>query len=219
MSISPPPPSDQPQSADRSRGGRPRSDAKREAILGAARRLFLDHPFDRVSMDALAQAAGVSKVTIYAHFTSKEDVFVAALSSGTDIVFGGAAQPAATAAELEATLAAFGAEFVLMITTPDVHALHTVMMTEGRRHPALPQRFYETVVRRCTDELGAALADATARGLIACPDPMLAAMQFIALSQGEFFYRLQLGAPPPQEAEVRAYAAAAAALFLRGYRA
>src|SRR5580704_18310829 len=47
----------------------------REAIGAAAGRLFLERGFASVSMDELAEAAGVARRTLYNQFTSKEDIF------------------------------------------------------------------------------------------------------------------------------------------------
>ena len=46
--------------------------AKRQAILDAAKSLFLTHGYANTSMDAVATLAGVSKLTVYSHFTDKE---------------------------------------------------------------------------------------------------------------------------------------------------
>ena len=64
MSAMPAPP--------RSTLGRPKDPAKRAAILASAKQLFAEHGFDGVSMDQIAQAAGVSKLTVYSHFGDKE---------------------------------------------------------------------------------------------------------------------------------------------------
>ena len=45
------------------------------AILAAAARLFMARGYATVSMDAVAKEAGVSKATLYAHFTGKEALF------------------------------------------------------------------------------------------------------------------------------------------------
>ena len=61
--------------------GRPKDPAKREAILDAAKRLFILHGYEGSSMDAIAAEAGVSKLTLYSHFASKENLFAAAVAS------------------------------------------------------------------------------------------------------------------------------------------
>jgi len=48
----------------------------RERILAAARELFYRHGFRAVGVDAIAEAAGTNKMTLYRHFASK-DVLVA----------------------------------------------------------------------------------------------------------------------------------------------
>src|SRR6202043_1322707 len=47
----------------------------REAIVAAAERLFLKRGFGAVSMDELAEAAGVARRTLYNQFSSKEEIF------------------------------------------------------------------------------------------------------------------------------------------------
>lgn len=199
--------------------GRPKDDVKRTAIVEAARRLFMGQPFDRVSVDAIAADAGVSKVTVYSHFPGgKEEVFVAAISAGCAALFEGAFVAIDSGGDLEAALAQLGEDFVNMITSDDVAALHAVMLGEGGRHPALPRLFYENAVRRMTLELAERLKGESARGVIDCPDPEMAAEQFLAMVQGQIVYRIELGVGPTPEAERRRYAKACAALFMRGHR-
>jgi AcrR family transcriptional regulator len=49
--------------------------ATRQAIADAARRLFLQQGFDRVSVKTIADAADVSLTTLFKHFPSKEALF------------------------------------------------------------------------------------------------------------------------------------------------
>ncbi len=58
--------------------GNPRADTK-SRILSAAYRLIYREGFARVSVDAIAAAAGVTKRTIYYHFQSKDDLAAAVL--------------------------------------------------------------------------------------------------------------------------------------------
>src|SRR5579863_5516439 len=55
-----------------------RREASREAILGAAQRLFAEHGFAAVTVDQIAGAAGLAKGAVYHHFPSKEAIFEAA---------------------------------------------------------------------------------------------------------------------------------------------
>src|ERR1044072_6795608 len=55
-----------------------RADLKRRAIGAAARDVFLARGFE-AGIDVIAQRADVSKVTIYNHFGSKDEVFQAVI--------------------------------------------------------------------------------------------------------------------------------------------
>lgn len=52
-----------------------------DAILASARRLFVSRGFEAVSIDDIAESAGIAKGGIYHHFRSKRDVFEATLDA------------------------------------------------------------------------------------------------------------------------------------------
>jgi AcrR family transcriptional regulator len=58
-----------------------RADATRDKILDAANRLFYGKGIRAVSVDAVAEKAGVTKKTLYYHFRSKDDLVEAYLAS------------------------------------------------------------------------------------------------------------------------------------------
>jgi AcrR family transcriptional regulator len=60
-------------------GGRPRP---RDRIVLTARDLFHRHGIKSVGVDAIAEAAGTNKMTLYRHFGSKDDLIVACLREG-----------------------------------------------------------------------------------------------------------------------------------------
>jgi TetR/AcrR family transcriptional repressor of mexJK operon len=199
--------------------GRPKDDAKRVAIVQAAKRLFLAQPYDRVSVEAIAEAAGVSKVTVYSHFSGgKEDVFVAAIGGSCEIVFDQTLLQIDVTGDFEAALRQLGADFVRMITNAEIAGLHQVILAEGARDPRLPQLFYDQVVKRSTMQLADRLAKEAAKGVIDCPDPVEAAEQFLALVQGEFVYRFNLGLGRGDPDAMERYCASSVRLFLRGLR-
>jgi AcrR family transcriptional regulator len=59
---------------------------KRERILAAALRLFANQTYQAVTMDRVAEAAGVAKGTLYLYFPSKEALYLGILSDGLETV-------------------------------------------------------------------------------------------------------------------------------------
>jgi AcrR family transcriptional regulator len=58
----------------------------RERILAAARDLFYRHGVRAVGVDAIAEAAGTNKMTLYRHFASKDLLIAACLTEVTEAV-------------------------------------------------------------------------------------------------------------------------------------
>ena len=49
--------------------------ATRQSISDTATRLFMEHGFDQVTVDQIASAADVGRMTVFNHFPRKEDMF------------------------------------------------------------------------------------------------------------------------------------------------
>jgi AcrR family transcriptional regulator len=60
--------------------------ATREAISDAATRLFIERGFDQVTVDEIAAAAGVGRMTVFNHFVRKEDMFFDRDEEGREIL-------------------------------------------------------------------------------------------------------------------------------------
>jgi AcrR family transcriptional regulator len=58
---------------------RPRSTEAHEKVLNAALELFAERGIETTSMDAIAQASGISKATIYNHWSDKEALLLEAM--------------------------------------------------------------------------------------------------------------------------------------------
>lgn len=54
-------------------------DERRTQLLALGVRFFSESPYDQVSVDAVARAAGISKGLLYHYFSTKRDFYVAAL--------------------------------------------------------------------------------------------------------------------------------------------
>lgn len=195
---------------------------KRRAILEAAAALFMAEGLAAVSMDAVARAAGVSKATLYAHFSGKDALF-------TEIVQGNCRrlQDSADAAlvdhalPLERALTQLGTRWLGFLLQPRVRALHRVVLAESGRSPELAAAFYQAgpvTLRRWLEQW---LEGEKARGRLA-PEASeaLVAEQFFALLRGDLFMRATLNLAPDISPEaVAAQAAAAARAIVRLYGA
>ena len=198
--------------------GRPKDLEKRAAILEAAKDLFTERGYAGVSMDAIAQAAGVSKLTVYNHFEDKETLFLAAVKAKCEAqmpheIFEHPAE-GPVADQLEAIARAF----VALMGSPEAVALQRTLITEGRANPALPALFYEAGPRRTLDEMAMFLDGRNRAGALDVPDVHRAAGHFLGLLKGELQMRLLFGCgEPPDAAECDAHIASVIDLFLRAY--
>jgi AcrR family transcriptional regulator len=60
------------------------TDARREQLLAAGARLLAERPYDEVSIEEIARAAGVSKGLLYHYFPTKRDFLIAAIERGQE---------------------------------------------------------------------------------------------------------------------------------------
>jgi AcrR family transcriptional regulator len=60
--------------------------ATRQAILAAATRLFLERGFDDVTVDEIAAAADVGRMTVFNHFPRKEDLYFDRDAEGRELL-------------------------------------------------------------------------------------------------------------------------------------
>ena len=89
----------------------------RERILAVARELFYRRGIHAVGVDAIAEAAGTNKMTLYRHFASKDELVAACLRAFADQVTAdwdaiAAAHPGDPKAELTAWLQHMGQWFI-----------------------------------------------------------------------------------------------------------
>src|SRR5436305_723521 len=75
-----------------------------EHLLAVGRREFLTHGYQRTSVEGIGKAAGVSKQTIYRHFSDKSDI-LRAIAEQTGILFENRAAPTPIEQGAQAVLA------------------------------------------------------------------------------------------------------------------
>ncbi|HRF49853.1 MAG TPA: TetR/AcrR family transcriptional regulator [Anaerolineales bacterium] len=159
-----------------------RPSRKRTLILQTAQRLFRDRGFAQTSMDLVTAEAGVSKQTVYAHFSSKDTLFVEVLRAFLEDGLAGpwpSIAKDATPAGLERQLCALGARLSTALMDPGYLATVRMAIAEMPRMPQLGELFSQAVPYRVLTLTAGLFKDAAARGLVAVADPTLAARLFI----------------------------------------
>jgi TetR/AcrR family transcriptional repressor of mexJK operon len=199
--------------------GRVGPGGKAETILAAAERAFLAGGFGAVTMDAIAREAGVSKATVYAHFTGKEALFGAIVARVTERRFGGFSAEALDPVDIAASLTTIARRFLDLVLSPEAISLNRIIIGEVTRFPVLGQVFWAAGPERTRAQIEAFLRRAAASGSLAIPDPRLAAEQFAALARGEIhLHSLMRLENPADPVALGAAAASAVATFLRAFQ-
>lgn len=203
---------------ERPRRGRPKDPEKREAVLDAATRLFLERGYAGTSMDAIAAAAGVAKLTVYGHFGGKARLFQAMVRRRCDAYNRPHRFDAYAALPPEKALLEIGTNFLGLLLSADSLGLYRVMVGEARRQPKMARLFFEAGPERLSTLLAGYLRGAAARGELSVRDAERDAAHFLALVKGEvhFAATLNLGRTMSREATER-HVADCVALFLRAF--
>ena len=198
--------------------GRPKDLSKRQAILDAAKGMFTAHGFDGASMDQIAAAAGVSKLTVYSHFGDKETLFAAVVKSYCESQLPDALFDAAPETPLRERLLEIARAFFAMICASEAIAGHRILCSPQIAGSSLPRLFWESGPRRVQAGFAALLERRIAARELAIDDVPRAASQFFTLLKGEPHAQLVFGCCDAADpAAVDAHLAASVDLFLRAY--
>jgi len=197
-------------------------DAKRQAILEAANRLFRSQGFDGTSVSQITTEVGGSKATIYSHFPSKENLFVECMTATVDdyiagISAQGAAELASSGADAAEVLRHYGTSYLGFVCSPDVVAARRLMIAEAPR--AGIGRHFLAKIASMRAHVVAFLSRLMAAGALRPDDARLAAEHLRALLEAELLEPLLLDArdDSPGDAEIALAADRAITAFLRAY--
>jgi TetR/AcrR family transcriptional regulator, mexJK operon transcriptional repressor len=198
--------------------GRPKDLEKRAAILEAAKRLFLGAGYGATSMDAVAAEAGVSKLTVYNHFSDKQTLFREAVAAVGEAYLPHELFEVRAKATLRDQLLMIGRRFHALVNGPESIAAMRTVTAEARVSNEVGPIFYEAGPARCLNEMTHFLEGVRAAGKLAVPDPHRAASHFFAMLKGEAHMCLLMGfRDPPSAAEVEVHVKDVIDVFLRAY--
>lgn len=198
--------------------GRPKNPEKRQAILQAAAELFPQKGYDGVSMMEIADRAGVSKLTLYSHFTDKEDLFTQSVIDCCEQQLPASTFKLAPGLSLEQALGAIGIGFLELVMDAKSITLHRMIIQQSGADCTHAELFFKAGPARMLAEMRSFLEQAAGNGALAIREPGFAAEHFFCLLKGLVYMRVLMGiSDPPGRHEREAHVREVVALFLRAY--
>ena len=174
-------------------GGRPtlEESVRRDVrLLEVATNLFMERGFDGTSIEAVAEAAGISKPTVYARYHDKRDLFAAVLRARIARWLA----PVSAAAEAQAneirpkgirtTLHELSRQMVAQCLMPEAATLQRILAAQAVQFPELAKQAHEEGWLRAVRGVANLLRQFAARDEIRVADPELAAELFLNLVLG-----------------------------------
>jgi AcrR family transcriptional regulator len=195
---------------------------KRQAILEAATAAFLKEGYLGTNMDEVAALAGVSKQTVYNHFSNKETLFSEIVTqmtnAGSDAVRNETGELQA-GTDIVEYLRSYAYRQLRIVLTPRLMQLRRVVIGEVSRFPELGKCLYEGGPKRAITALAKVFSKLAERGLLAIDDAEMAASQFNWLIMSEPINRAMLLGDDsiPTPAALRRHAEEGVRIFLAAY--
>ena len=170
-----------------------RGEALREHILDTAKLAFLETGFERTSMDAIAALAETSKRSLYAHFPTKDALFLAVVERIRALFGARMGTPADYAGEPAEAVVRYCGRFVQLLRWSSVGKMVRLGIGEADRLPELAAGLFDVLFGITTGNLAAHLE--TASGL-AAEEAEVVANELIGFTIHPALPRLLFGVDP-----------------------
>jgi AcrR family transcriptional regulator len=178
------------------RRGRPRSEKARMAILDAAAGLLLTNGLDAVSMDAVAERAGVSKATIYRWWRTKETLALDALFHEWDVV----RSTTRSTGSLRSDLLSLLRPWVRLVGSRPYGRVITALITEAHTDPEFAVEYRARLIEPRREQARSIFRRAIERGEIPASAKIDVALDLL---YGSLYHRLLQGHAPLDDRFVR----------------
>ena len=125
-----------------------------EHILWIAKDVFLELGFERTSMDEVAARAATSKRSLYAHFESKENLFLEVIELVRGLFRGRLRTPGDYPGQPAEALTMFCARYLEILLYESSVQMLRVSMAEAARFPQGAARYFEVMFEEVCVRLG-----------------------------------------------------------------
>lgn len=163
---------------------------RRQAMIDAAREMFAELGYARMSMSALVAEVGGSKRTLWSYFPSKTDLFEAVV---TDMVgrYGAALKGRPLwDGDFREGLRQCGLDYMKVIVTPEVVKLYRIVVGEAGQFPEIAATYYENGPSVIEEWLEKFIERAQSEGVLLKEDAHMAALVFLRMCRMNHYQRL-----------------------------
>jgi TetR/AcrR family transcriptional repressor of mexJK operon len=178
----------------------------------------MERGFSNVSMETIADAAGVAKATLYARFGDKEGLLQASIEAKCLTFLDDEALDPPVGKSLRECLIHLAHRFVALVTSQASVSMHRLFLTEHDRAPHLPELFFRTAILPTKARVVLYLEREAARGRLDLGDDAEgAAMRFLGMVKGLSDVRAMLNLPPQPQQEIDRHIEGSVDMFLKAY--
>ena len=156
--------------------------SKVDDVLRGARTVFLKCGFEGASVDAIAEEAKVSKATLYAHCSSKEQLFLIVVQAECDRLSAEISRPLSSREDPRTVLEELSRRMIDLVMDDDYIRLLRFCIGAVSVLPEVGDIYMEAGPRRATGIVAQILQDMHDAGTLRVRDCHTAASQFIHLS-------------------------------------
>jgi TetR/AcrR family transcriptional regulator, mexJK operon transcriptional repressor len=173
--VTPITPSEQPERS---------SDRRHREIREAAIGIFLARGYEGATMEEIAVRSGVSKQTVYKHFTDKQHLFADIVLSTTDdmsSLVGLIAERLPETSDLSNDLEHLAESFLVALMQPRVLRLRRLVISSADRFPEISTVWYERGFEQALAALAGSFRALADRHLLVVEDATAAAEHFVGM--------------------------------------
>lgn len=167
-----------------------RGQARRIAMIHAAKAVFLLHGYERTTLDMVIEQAGGSRRTLYECFGDKAGLFRAVIESHTRELLDQLNSLPRSTDSTEETLVGIAHLYLRMLLSPEAIGMYRLLVAEAPKFPELGQTFYLAGPLSIRQNLTDYLREQQNSRSLRVPDAAMAARQFLGLIKSDH----QLGA-------------------------
>ena len=185
----------------------------RERLLGAAAQQFAALGYSGATTRGIAEAAGVSELTLFRHFGSKKNLFMQAVQRHSAMPGIGAALAGRISGDPRQDLSLIGAHFLKTL----IERREAILMTlrEAERLPEVRQVAAQ-VPRQQRRMLANYLGSQIKQGKLKALDASMLAQAFLGMFFAYATYQALLDEAPPDETQIESIVALFVEIFLQG---